>query len=168
MISRSIIRRSARHGMSTEVPRRGAHTLEMAFIAPVAFVAICGVVELGRMWFVVHVLNECARGACRQAIAKGTGTVGNWSGDVTKAGQTRAAGLLGAQPSAINVVLYVDGSSSTDLSLASGAAPTTSGGFTPGSDIKVRITVNWNNVAWIPVQWLEGITLTCEARLYKE
>ncbi len=168
MIIRSLLRRTGRRSLdASRTVRRGAAAVEMAFIVPVVFVVIFGIIEFGRLWLVVQTLNECARYGCRMAIAKNTGTTGNWSGDIKTEVQNRAAQLLGTSSSNITVDVYVDGSKTTDLSSAHGYQPSSSG-YTAGSDIKVITTVAWSSVAWIPAQYLGGVTLTNEYRLNKE
>jgi Flp pilus assembly protein TadG len=52
--------------------RRGAAAVEFAVVASVFFMLVLGVVEFGRAFMVVELLNEAARRGCRQAIIEGT------------------------------------------------------------------------------------------------
>lgn len=52
--------------------RRGATAVEFAFVAPVFFVTVLGIVELGRACMVGDQLTEAARRAARQGVVEGT------------------------------------------------------------------------------------------------
>jgi Flp pilus assembly protein TadG len=147
--------------------RRGAAAVEMAFVVPVLFAVIFGIIEFSRMWFVVHTLNEVARGACRQAISMQTGTTGQWSSDVKTAAKARAAALLGFDSSRMKVDIYVAGSNTKDISTATGFYATSTG-YVAGDEIRVHIMVYMKDVAWIPAQFLGGVLLQTEYRLNRE
>jgi Flp pilus assembly protein TadG len=51
--------------------RPGAATVEFAVIAPVIFLAIFGLIEVGRVFMVLHGLETSAREGCRTAILYG-------------------------------------------------------------------------------------------------
>jgi Flp pilus assembly protein TadG len=46
--------------------------IEFALVAPLFFVVVLGIIEFGRTFMVMELLNEAARQACRQAIIEGT------------------------------------------------------------------------------------------------
>ena len=48
--------------------RRGASTVEFAFVAPVFFVMVLGIFEIGRACMVTELLTEAARRACREGV----------------------------------------------------------------------------------------------------
>jgi Flp pilus assembly protein TadG len=52
--------------------RRGATAVEFALVAPLFFVLVLGIIEFGRAFMVIELLNEAARQGCRQAIIEGT------------------------------------------------------------------------------------------------
>ena len=52
--------------------RRGASMVEFAFVAPVFFTLILGIVELGRACMVQELLTEAARRGCRAGVIEGT------------------------------------------------------------------------------------------------
>ena len=60
--------------------RRGAATVEMAFVSVLLFMLLFGIFEYCRFLFVLHVSNNAARDAVRYAVVR-TGGVGTMSGD---------------------------------------------------------------------------------------
>jgi Flp pilus assembly protein TadG len=52
--------------------RRGASLVEFAFVAPILFVMVLAMIELGRACMVKELLTEAARQACRQSVLEGT------------------------------------------------------------------------------------------------
>src|SRR4051812_26372552 len=54
--------------------RRGATAVEFALVAPVFFMIVLGMVEVGRGLMVVHLLNNAARQGCRAGVLPGKTT----------------------------------------------------------------------------------------------
>src|ERR1700741_3020642 len=54
--------------------RRGALTVELSVVAPVLFLVIFGVIEIGRGILVLHLLNNAAEVGCRTGIIEGQST----------------------------------------------------------------------------------------------
>jgi Flp pilus assembly protein TadG len=52
--------------------RQGTTAIEFALVAPLFFALVLGIVEFGRAFMVMQLLNEAARQGCRQAIIEGT------------------------------------------------------------------------------------------------
>src|SRR5947209_7170254 len=61
-------------GRRRRARRYGAAAVEMAFIAPVLFTLVLGIIEFGRVMMVEEVLNNAAREACRKAVLEGSTT----------------------------------------------------------------------------------------------
>src|SRR5579871_4332571 len=61
-----IVRRSDRR------MRPGATAVEFAAVAPVFFLLVLGIIEVGRACMVTELLTEAARRACRQGVIEGT------------------------------------------------------------------------------------------------
>jgi Flp pilus assembly protein TadG len=53
-------------------PGMGASAVEFAIVAPVFFMIVLGMVEMGRAFMVLEQLTEAARRACRVAVVDGT------------------------------------------------------------------------------------------------
>ncbi len=62
------------HVMSRRSQRKGATAVEFAFVAPVLFLLIFGLIEMGRTCMTLHSLQEAAREGCRRAILANTMT----------------------------------------------------------------------------------------------
>ena len=130
--------------------RPGASVVEFAVIAPVIFVILFGIIEVGRAFMVLHLLSEVARESARYAV------VTEGANDSTANIQTYASGRLSAFGlSTTNTpVVYVNDSSSTDLSAASGpcqqAGASNFGKYTKGSEVTVQVQVNFSEVTWMP------------------
>ena len=54
--------------MARSLKRRGAHTVELAFVLPVFVSMVLGIVELGHAFMVQHLIQDAARQGCRTAI----------------------------------------------------------------------------------------------------
>jgi Flp pilus assembly protein TadG len=62
--------------MRRQLPKRsGANTVEFAIIAPVFFIFILGLIEVGRGIMVTHLLTNAARVGCRTGIIPNTSTL---------------------------------------------------------------------------------------------
>jgi Flp pilus assembly protein TadG len=117
--------------------RPGAATVEMAFIAPVVFLLILGIVEIGRGIMVVHLLNNAAELGCRTGIVEGTSTA-NIQSTVTS--ELKSAGISGE-----TVTVKVN-DASADASTA-GA----------GDEITVVVTVPTSSISWVGInRFLSG------------
>lgn len=156
--------------------RRGAAAVEMAFIVPVLFLFVFGIIEFGRAWMLVHVMNEAARAGVRSAVAMNDAVAGtDWKGYIW----TNVV-----QPALDNN--HVDSSActatwNTDPRAATGST-STSTGYTPGDTITLTIAVQADKVTWMPlstklvgagstsytVGFLAGKTLTVQYSLPKE
>jgi Flp pilus assembly protein TadG len=150
--------------------RPGASVVEFAVIAPVIFVILFGIIEVGRAFMVLHLLSEVARDSARYAV------VTEGSNDSTTNIQNYASGRLSAFGlSTTNApVLYVNDSSSTDLSAATGPSQQTGasnfGKYTKGSEVTVKVQVNFTEVTWLPfAQYLAGdVKLTGQYTLRRD
>ena len=52
--------------------RRATTAVEFALVAPLFFMLVLGIIEFGRAFMVMDLLNEAARVGCRVAIIEGT------------------------------------------------------------------------------------------------
>jgi Flp pilus assembly protein TadG len=52
--------------------RRGAAVVEFALVAPLFFLIVLGLIEMGRACMVAEQLTEAARRGCRQGVIEGT------------------------------------------------------------------------------------------------
>ncbi len=116
---------------SMKRPRRGATAVEFALVAPVMFFMVLGIIEVGRGFMVIHLLDGAARAGCRAAIVPGS---------TTTQVRTKVNTMLASQGvPGTNTTVLVNGSSSTDLSSAQ-----------TGDTITVQVTVPVSSFTWVP------------------
>ncbi len=125
--------------------RRGATLVEFAFVAPVFFLMVLGIIEFGRAMMVQSLLT----GAAQQGARAGALTNAQ-SADVTAAVNSylTSAGISGA---------------STTVS------PSPPSSASPGQDVTVTITIPYSQVSWLPSPaYLKQTTLTSTAIVQRE
>jgi Flp pilus assembly protein TadG len=130
-----LIRPSTLH---SRFPRRAAHLVEMAIVAPVFFTFVLGLVELGRGLMASSMMGNAARLGCR------TGVLPNKQNtDVNAAvdGFLQGQGITG-----YTTTIQVNGNAKTDVSSAQ-----------TGDTITVQVQIPVANVSWLPgLQYLSG------------
>ena len=109
--------------------RRGTSTVEFALVAPVFLLFLMGIIEFGRVMMVQNVLITAAREGARAAIISGA-TADSVIDKATSYAST--CGFAGATAT-------VD---PADLSDATTEDP-----------ITVTVSVNFNDVSWLPAPW---------------
>lgn len=127
--------------------RRGAHVVEFAFVAPVLFTLIFGMIELGRACMVLHLLYNAARIGCRAAATAAptnTGT-GTSTATITSTVQGNLTGM--GIPNDVVDVTINDGSA--DASTAKS-----------GDEVTVKVKVKVKDFTWVPTgvfgyKWLD-------------
>ena len=122
--------------VGTRIARRGTAAVEFALVAPVFLLFLMGIMEFGRVMMVQNVLITAAREGARAAII---------SGATATSVQQKAASYAttcGVTGTTVTV-------SPANLSQATTTTP-----------IKVTVSVNFNNVSWLPAPWfLKNTTL---------
>lgn len=109
--------------------------VEFAVVAPVIFALIFGFFEFGRMTMVQHAIANAAREGARMASLAST-----QSGSIANVDAFVRNTLSGAIPNAndpaiVNVTVNMPNTSS-------------------GSDVSVRVVVNYANITWMPGNFL--------------
>ena len=125
--------------LSHRAVRRGATAVEFAFVAPVFFVMVLGIVEIGRACMVTELLTEAARRACRQGVIEGTG-----SGNI-QAAATNYLTSVGVNGETANVFVNDSPAGSTNVA-----------GMPAYTEITVVVTVPISNVTWTPLWFVSG------------
>jgi Flp pilus assembly protein TadG len=144
----STTRRTHRSFRSGKVPRAGVTAVEFACVAPVFFMLILGLIELGRGIMVVHLLTNAARAGCRVGVLEGKG-----NSDVAAAVNQS---LAGAGMSGDSVTITVNDGSG-DVKNAN-----------PDDELTVVVSVPVSGVTWVPGgKYLSG-NLTGQYTLRKE
>ena len=130
--------------------RKGVAAVEFAFVAPVFFLLVLGLVEMGRMMMVQQSLTNAAREGCRMAVM-GTTTSGS---DVD---------------AAVRDYLQSVTSKALDPAKLRVTAPANLGQLSLGDHLKVGVEVNYMDVTWVPLGYL-GLnpTIRAEQSGYRE
>jgi Flp pilus assembly protein TadG len=110
--------------------RSGSVTVQFAFVAPVMFMTIFGIFEIGRGLMVIHLLNNAAQIGCRTGV-----TPGMANSNVTSAVDTALTAVSISSPT---VKITVNGNS-VDVSTAN-----------QGDAISVTVSVTASSVSWLP------------------
>lgn len=124
--------------------RRGVAAVEFAIIAPIFFLLVMGVIEIGRALMVQQVLINASRVGARRAVMLSS------SEAVTVEATTDYANGVG--------VPGVDVEVSPDPATAAAGDPVT-----------VEVTINFAEVSWLPSPWfMGGKVLTASSVMRKE
>src|SRR6185437_574705 len=119
--------------------RRGATAVEFALVAPIFFMMVLGIFEIGRACMVTELLTEAARRACRQGVIEGTG-----SSNIQSAA-TNYLSSVGINGETANV--YVNDAPAGNTNVA---------GMPAYTEITVVVTVPISNVTWTPLWFVSG------------
>lgn len=156
-------RKNSNRGLSHARRKRGgAAIVEMAFILPVFFFLVYGIVEYGHAQMVANTLNAAARASARFAATNGV---------TTAECEAQFREVMGSAIDASKVTIMVKDASVYDTG---GDAPSTPSEFSdlPDQELAdaaprqlfiVRATVDYNDVALIGMPFLQGVTLTGHA-----
>lgn len=136
---------------STRVRRRGASVVEFAFVAPVFFMIVFGLIEIGRACMVSELLTEAARRACRVGVVEGT------SYSSIQSTATNFLTSVGISGESANV--YIN-----DTLASSSSGVSSQPAYT---EITVLVTVPASAVTWTPVWYVTG-TLSGQYTMRRE
>jgi len=111
--------------------RRGVAAVEFAFVAPIFFLLVLGIIEIGRAMMVQQVLVNAARVGARRAVMLSSNE------QVVLDAVTEYAAGVG--------IIGVEASVSPNPATA-----------TPGQPVTVNVSIGFNQVSWLPAPWLIG------------
>jgi Flp pilus assembly protein TadG len=123
--------------------------VEFAFVAPLLFAVILGIMEFGRGFMVSEMLTSAARAGCRAASLPGSTT-----SSATTVVNANLPGITGT-----TVTMTVNGASANVSTAVS------------GDTIAVSVSVPYNSVSWLPTAsspYLSGITLSGQISMCHE
>ncbi|HEV7223472.1 MAG TPA: TadE/TadG family type IV pilus assembly protein [Pirellulales bacterium] len=130
--------------------RRGTSAVEFAFIAPVFFMLVIGMIEFGRAMMVQQALTNAARQGARLATLDSTNNSSNptpASLVTTEVNQALSAASISGAATAISPALPA----------------------AAGQDISVTVSVPYRSVTWVPSPWFLGnATLTANCVMRRE
>lgn len=137
------IKRSFRWGSRPE-ERRGASVVEFALVAPIFFMLVLGMIEVGRALMVQQVITNASRVGARKAIT-----------------------LSGTELNTITRVEdYADNTGVPGVTVTVSPDPADTD---PGDEITVHVSVDFANVSWMPSPWfLGGMSLQASSVMRKE
>jgi Flp pilus assembly protein TadG len=116
--------------MSLTNRRRGVVAVEMAFIAPLFFLLVFGLVEFARMVMVHDALTDAARIGCRKAVLAST--------------SSQADAVEKVRSSLEATIACVD-------KCVVAFSPSDLSGVEPGTTITTSVEVKFADVSWIPI-----------------
>jgi len=123
--------------------RSGATAVEFAFVAPVFFLLVFGLIEMGRMVMVQQSLTNAAREGCRKAVLATTID----SNDVENAVRDYLQSVM---------------SNANDTGEVRVTVPGGLAGIPSGSELSVGVEVDYSDVSWVPIGYL-GLNPTIAA-----
>ena len=125
--------------------RRGAAVVEFAFVAPVFFVLVFGMIEFGRMVMVQQIITNASREGARRAVLDGATT-----GEVENTVDT-----------------YLASGSISGADIDVDPNPPSNAGY--GEPVTVTVTVNFDEVSWLPSPiFLDGRELEASTVMRRE
>ena len=111
--------------------RRGVAAVEFAMVAPVFFLLVIGIVEIGRAMMVQQVLINASRVGARRAVT-----------------------LSSTEQAVIDIVTdYAAGVGVDGVSVAVSPNPATAAS---GTAITVGVQIDYGQVSWLPAPWFMG------------
>jgi Flp pilus assembly protein TadG len=131
--------------------RRGASLVEFAFVAPVLFGMIIGVIELGRGLMVQQLLTESARRGARAGVIEGT------SSTQIKSAVTDYLATVG-----------IDGSTA-GVSVNDAPVDTVEAQNMPAyTELTVSVSVPVSSCTWVPVGWFLSGSISGQYTMRRE
>ena len=122
--------------------RSGASVVEFAFVAPVFFLIVLGLVEIGRAFMVQHLLTDAARHGCRfAAIIEGTDT------QTIKDTVTSYLSQFGINAETVTVLI------NDTAGLEASSVPAY-------SEMTITVSIPASSITWLPTgmtMWLPGM-----------
>jgi Flp pilus assembly protein TadG len=113
------------------IRRRGVAATEFAIVAPIFFLLIIGVIEVGRAIMVQQVLINAARAGARRAVM-----------------------LSSTQQETLDAV--TDFTDSVGVPTVTASVTPDPGAAAAGTAITVSASVNFASVSWLPAPWFMG------------
>lgn len=137
--------------------RFGAATVETALVLPLFLLVLMGIVEIGRALMVAQLLNNAAREGSRAAVMTGSTNT-----EVTTTVQNVVQSLIGVAPADVTVEITVTeyaGNPSTGNNVANA---------NKRDMCQVAVSVPFNKVNWIPMNWLSNQSLSGQSAMRHE
>ncbi|MGQ0636473.1 MAG: TadE/TadG family type IV pilus assembly protein [Planctomycetaceae bacterium] len=143
---------SRRRSLADNRSRRGVAAVEMAFVLPVFFLVILGMIELGRGIMVAQLAANAAREAARSAIIDGSTNT-----TVTTVAKNFMQTAANVSAGDVTVDIAVSGSGGGQVANAN-----------PQDLITVSVSVPYSKVSWLPPKYLSGKSISGMAAMRHE
>ena len=130
--------------------RRGTTAIEMSVVAPVFFLMILGMIELGRMLMIRQALTNAAREGCRKAVLATTQ-------ESTSVDATIRSYLQNVIPNSGNAA-----------TCRVTVNPSSLEGIQPDTTITTTVQVNYADASWMPVSILGNPVLQGQSTMARE
>lgn len=147
--------------------RRGTAIVETAFVLPAYLLLLLGIIEFGHAQLVVNLLNSATRNAARIGSTEGTSNT-----DVIAKVQATVGTVVpvGKITTYIKDAGVFDGSGSTPSSASAleSLPDVNVSTLDPREMFMVRVKVAYNDIALVPMPFLEGMTLDAQAFMRHE
>jgi Flp pilus assembly protein TadG len=134
--------------------RRGVAAVEFAIVAPVFFLLVLGMIEVGRMIMVKQIITNAAREGARYAVLDKTDGVGRSTSEVVS---IVASYVASAKITSQTTKVYY---SSDDGSTWTEASPDSAKN---GYPIKVTVSVSVSSISWLPKMFYSDSSSTLQA-----
>ena len=147
--------------------RRGTTTIEMAFVLPVFLAFVFGLIEYGRLQLTANLLKNAARQAARYGSTEGVST---------SEAEARFNEIVASAVDVSVIDLIVKDASAFDTG---GSLPTSESEYQSLPDIElstadprqlfvIRATVDYDDIAWVPLNFSGDIVLSGQAYMRHE
>ena len=131
--------------------RRGATAVEFAFVAPIFFLLVLGMIDLGRMIMIQHAATNAAREGCRKAVLATTVNSTDIENTVRRALQTTTT--------------YAWNKDVVRVSVPAGVSSST----VSGTELTVGVEIDFADLTWLPFARVgKNLTLGAESTQKRE
>jgi len=134
--------------MTRTTRRRATTALQFAFVAPVFFGLIIGIIEISRGFMCIHLLANAARAGCRQGVLASTSTA-----TIT---------------STVNSLLTSQGVNGTTTTVKVNGVVADASTAVSNDQLNVTVSVPVANVTWLPGAGVLKGTITSQFTLRRE
>jgi Flp pilus assembly protein TadG len=131
--------------------RRGATAVEFAFVAPIFFLLVLGMIDLGRMIMIQHAATNAAREGCRKAVLATTVNSADIENIVRRSLQTTTT--------------YAWNKDVVRVSVPAGVSSST----VSGTELTVGVEIDFADLTWLPFARVgKNLTLGAESTQKRE
>ena len=152
---------------TTNAQRRGTTLVETAFVLPVFFFLLLAIIEFGHAQMVNNMLNNACRTAARLGSVEGT-----TSEEVVDFINQKMSPVIASDDVSVFVndagVFDSGGSTPTNGAAIESLPATELSDTKPRQMFVVRARLNYNDIALVPMPFMEGVVLNSQAFMRHE